>query len=310
MANTTLTWKDIKLATLQKMFAAEGNTIPTDESTTDYLAGMPFVANEALQMIATAGKFIIKSISIAHNTVSNILGETGEKIYQIKDSMSFSGVAYAYYFEFTGIGTVEIYVGDNLYKEIEIPKTRAYEPYKGIIENPNKEEVTLKVSTDYLCAVKSIALYDTKFVDDDDVQSNAENIRYELDKLVPDYYMLDNQPIIFEGTQGKRYLNSSNYFFEGKDTLLLPRNMIGNFIIYYKAYPQEMTTSTPDDYELPLYPEVAALLPLYMASQLYKDDDNGIATGYRNEFEVAFDRLQNRKEGVNSEVITSESGWI
>ena len=39
----SMTWKDVKLATLQKMFAADGSTIPTDESTTDYLAGMPMV---------------------------------------------------------------------------------------------------------------------------------------------------------------------------------------------------------------------------------------------------------------------------
>ena len=33
-------WKDVKLATLQKMFAAEGSAIPTDESVKDYIAGM------------------------------------------------------------------------------------------------------------------------------------------------------------------------------------------------------------------------------------------------------------------------------
>ena len=57
------TWKDIKLITLQKMFAAEGTTIPNDESVTDYIAGMPAAANEALQMLATVGKFIIKTIA-------------------------------------------------------------------------------------------------------------------------------------------------------------------------------------------------------------------------------------------------------
>ena len=42
------TWKDIKVITLQKMFAAEGSVIPNDESVKDYIAGMPGAANEAL----------------------------------------------------------------------------------------------------------------------------------------------------------------------------------------------------------------------------------------------------------------------
>ena len=54
-----MTWKDIKVATLQKMEAADGNEIPTDDSVTDYVAAMPQAANEALLLLSTAGKFII-----------------------------------------------------------------------------------------------------------------------------------------------------------------------------------------------------------------------------------------------------------
>jgi hypothetical protein len=80
--------------------------------------------------------------------------------------------------------------------------------------------------------------------------------------------------------------------------------------VYYKAYPDQITLDTPDDYELPLDPEVATLLPLYMASQLYKDDDNSIATVYRNEFEVAFERLQNGSNIPRKEEFVSNTGWV
>ena len=50
-----MTWKDIKLATIQKMFSAEGTTIPADDSTRDYIAAMPYVANEGILMMSTAG---------------------------------------------------------------------------------------------------------------------------------------------------------------------------------------------------------------------------------------------------------------
>ena len=58
-----------------------------------------------------------------------------------------------------------------------------------------------------------------------------------------------------------------------------------------------------------LDPEVAAILPLYMASQLYKDDDNAIATVYRNEFEVARESLSQKANVSKREEFISESGW-
>ena len=66
----------------------------------------------------------------------------------------------------------------------------------------------------------------------------------------------------------------------------------------------------PDDYELPLDREVAVLLPLYMASQLYKDDDNGLATSYRNEFEIGLESLIDSSTSDGFEEFVSESGWI
>ena len=66
-------WKDIKLATLQKMFSAEGNNIPSDDSTRDYLAGMPYTANEGLMMMCTDKRHIVKSVDI-DNTMGEPVG--------------------------------------------------------------------------------------------------------------------------------------------------------------------------------------------------------------------------------------------
>lgn len=56
-------------------------------------------------------------------------------------------------------------------------------------------------------------------------------------------------------------------------------------------------------------PDVAVLLPLYMASQLYKDDDNSIATIYRNEFEVARGELVPAAGGVATGEWAVKDGW-
>jgi hypothetical protein len=78
--------------------------------------------------------------------------------------------------------------------------------------------------------------------------------------------------------------------------------------VFYHAYPQQITKDTPDNTVLSLDPEVAVLLPLYMASQLYKEDDNGLATQWRNEFEVARAELR-PSESSGTVTFTSESGW-
>ena len=121
--------------------------------------------------------------------------------------------------------------------------------------------------------------------------------------------MIDPQGIYFEGAYQK-YLQTSDFYQEGTKTLVLDRDMIGSFTIYYRAYPEQITADTDDEYELPIDPEVYTLLPLYMASQLYKDDDMGVATSYRNEFEVGFERLVNSANLSAYEEFTSESGWI
>lgn len=46
-----------------------------------------------------------------------------------------------------------------------------------------------------------------------------------------------------------------------------------------------------DDDELNLPNSACVLIPLYIASQLYKDDDISQATAYRNEFEVGLQDL-------------------
>lgn len=305
-------WSELKLATMQKMFAADGGNIPTDESTKDYLAGMPQAANEALLELSKAGKFIIKSLQISHNPIENLLPDSiSMKIHQtIGGDIEFnSDRGMSYFFEATGKGIAIINVDDVEQITIEIDSKNGYTSYKGLIDNADSKSVNLKLSSPYPMAAKNIAIYDATFELPEDVQVFAEKVRYKLSDYVDDFFQLANEGIYYEG-ENPRYVQTSDYFQEGNKVLVLNRAMAGNFTIYYKAYPPTITASTLDEYELPIDPEVAVLLPLYMASQLYKDDDNGIATTYRNEFEVAFERLSDAVGAPVAEQFTSESGWI
>ena len=303
------TWYDLKLAVLQKVFAADDRIIK-DESTSGYLSAMPHVANEGLALLATAGKFITKSVKITQMDIKNLVSDCiSDEIHEFDNEYSYSvDCGKSYYFECAGTGTCTISVDDTVVDTITLNSAN-YEVYKGLISNADKKSVKFTFSTSYPMAIKNVAIYRENFASADDVYPYTDKIKYDLKEMAPDFYQIDPQGIFYEGAY-QTYLQTSDFYQEGTKTLVLDRDMVGSFTVYYRAYPVEITSATSDTYELPIDPEVYVLLPLYMASQLYKDDDNGIATAYRNEFEVGFDRLANSANINAYEEWTSESRWI
>lgn len=203
-----MTWKDLKLVVLQKVFAVSDGRVVEDDTTREYLTAMPGAANEGLQLLATAGRFIKKCFPIRQDG--------------------------------TGTGWT----------------------------------------------------------------------RYDLSELVEDFYSLDADGVYFEDRGG--YRRGADWTMEAGHVFVLSADRAGSWTIWYNAYPPELTADTPDSYELPLYPEVAALLPLYIASQVYKDDDVSIAVQYRNEFEVGRDALMgaSQRGHMGRDNWTSTTGWF
>lgn len=304
------TWFDIRLTTLQKMFAADGRTIPNDESTKDYLEGMPYVANEGLQLLSTAGKFIVKPLQITHNPMKNLISSTSDIIQVESGKYSVEADrAHSYYFQVSGKCTYKIYVDGSLVETQNVDNKQGFLDVKGLVTNTDNKKVKIEWETLYPMALKNIALYSATWESANEVQAYAEKVKYRLKDLAPDFYQLNTTDIYYEGNDNP-YTQTQEFWQEGNTVLVLNREQIGNFTIYYKAYPEQITHNTSDDYELPIDAEVAVLLPLYMASQLYKDDDNGIATAYRNEFEVGFERLKNKANTPSAGEFISKTGWI
>lgn len=183
-----MTWEDVQIFTLQKMFAITGDTLEENTTTIPYIKSMPQVANEALRLLCTSGKYITKSYVIEQDGL--------------------------------GVGAVA---------------------------------------------------------------------KYDFSVLVPDFYSFGSNKVFLEAED--EYRPTTDYLVEGKNIIVLRSKQSGKWTVYYNAYPQDIKKDTPGATELTLDPEVAVLLPLYMASQLYKDDDTGLATQWRNEFEVAKEQL-------------------
>ena len=321
-----ITWKDIKYTTLQKMFSITGSStsIPNDSATMEYVNAMPQACNEALQLLTTAGKFIIKEYQYINYPFDNMLGKDTFVTYSVvNDTKSFvMDGAKSYYFKIAGKPTsCKLFVGDREVIDFfptpeddeEVVTVNGFQVFKGNVPEVEWEEeeepstvVSLVVVAKTPVNLMNVCFYACEF---EEVPPYEKFIKIKMTDAVSDFYQIAPAELYDLGVSGDQYIVAEKYFQEADKTLVIERNRPGIYVIHYRAYPQHITLDTPDTEELSLDPEVAALIPLYMASQLYKDDDNSIATVYRNEFEVGREALSQGALIPKKEKFIPSSGW-
>ena len=193
-----MTWGDIQLSVLHKLFVSDGQTILVNDSTSPYIAAMPLAANEGLMLLAACGKYI--------------------------------------------------------------PKTVETETAEGVTDLSLKE-------------------------------------------LAENFLSLRENEVFLNGR------HTDSYTLIGGERMLLYG--IGKWIIGYNAYPQKITQATDKDYVLDVPEDAAVLLPLYIAAELYKDEDPQTAAIYRNEFEAGREALLYRDTAKSGHMcFESVSKWI
>lgn len=104
--------------------------------------------------------------------------------------------------------------------------------------------------------------------------------------------LLEFAPDLFNVNTAAVTLNEEPFSrFELYGNTLIMEPALGTLSLVYYAYPALLKPDSPDDTEIPLDVDAAVLIPLYIASELYKDDDNSLATMYRNQFETGLESL-------------------
>lgn len=121
-------------------------------------------------------------------------------------------------------------------------------------------------------------------------------IAYDLRSIAEDFYCIDQVKL----AAGDEYGIYHGYELEGDHVFLAPADLTGVFRVWYNAYPPKITKDTPSDFEIDLHPEELSMVALYMAGQLYKDDDISIAIGYMNEFNVWLEELKESGKKASS----------
>ena len=308
------TWGEIQLETCKKMFLNSNKITVNDLATLrennnykTYFNGMAQAANEGIAEILKRGKPYIKTFKFTKKTDDNALGDMLKTFHHTNSDLVFESGdnIKAYYFEVDNEAEIEVYANNIL---VETLKNGAsiegnYTVFKDFVDGKLK----LVFKGDHPYNIRNICMYRLDYN-----YGNENNTNYipdytnekiiDLKNVVDDFYK-----VIKFYFQGRELINNTEYKLTDYYTLVLNKMLDGEYIIKYQCYPKKIDDETDDNYILPLEPEMAVLLPLYMASELYKDDDISLATIYRNEFESSVD---NTYPTYNDIKFISKTGWL
>lgn len=121
-----------------------------------------------------------------------------------------------------------------------------------------------------------------------EVPEGGATYRVNLKEYIPDFRALHQLMLDSHGIYG----DAEDYRMVGDDVLVLPGDVVGAYTVIYKAYPTPVSRDTADETVLDVHEECASLVPIYMAAELYKDDDLALATVLRNEYEDGLQKIR------------------
>lgn len=314
------TWGQIKLESIKKMFLNNDNIyeknlneMKNDNKYKIYLNAMAQAANEGIAECVKRGRPFIKTFNFTQLPIENILGNNFETKYYLGNNLLYeSEEATAYYFEVDNKAEIDVYYLniDNEWTLQEEIINNGSQPgkftsYKNF---SNNKGIKLVFKGDTVYSYRNVALYLRNYDIDNGNKKYIPDYKpyfiYDLQTLIPDFYKIDK---LYYENYSHELINRTDYILEDGYTLVIDDKLQGNFIMKYQSYPPKIDDDTDDDEEIDLPDEVVCILPLYIASQLYKDDDIALATSYRNEFEVAIENIYPRKDDTE---FVSKTGWI
>lgn len=132
-----------------------------------------------------------------------------------------------------------------------------------------------------------------------------------LRHYLPRFRCLNGSDVMLDA--GGIYGTAEDWRMEGDDVFVIPGEVAGTYTLWYRAYPQTITAETPDSEDIDLAPEATALIPLYIAGELYKEDDPSLATLWRNEYEDGLVKVQTAYAasgaGIRAAGMRNTTGW-
>lgn len=114
-----------------------------------------------------------------------------------------------------------------------------------------------------------------------------DTIYYDLSKKIEDFRMI-------KGIYSKMPVS---WKILNKNTIIIDNWQGEKILVSYEVKPTIINSDTDTNFVIEIASEYANLIPLYIAGELYKDDDLTLSTMYMNEFMTLVDNYANNKYG-------------
>lgn len=122
-----------------------------------------------------------------------------------------------------------------------------------------------------------------------ELEKDTNNNKYELEELIDNFKCITeiacDEPI--------------RYKTIGNNILVVDNWKSSPITIFYESYVDDITERTSPNFELEINKQLARLIPLYIAGELYKDDDISLATMYMNEFMTSVNSISQKYNSNN-----------
>jgi hypothetical protein len=322
-----MTWKEIKDTSLQLMFSySNRGAVSTALSNTDYTLAMPMLANLALRDLSVACP-IRRSLYVKQYEETNITSLYTAYTSTSGQTVIEAPLARSFYCDIDGTCTVFYeYVQSDLTVvviESEIIANASYAPVRYAF--PAHDLLRVRIVGNV--RIKNYAFYATEYAEDD-IPSPAEWQAYSISDLITAQSQLPFREMAEKPVRVNEYDISPYVRWDGIDRLMIPSAgpsiaeddededaspvvyVSGEIFIHYFAYPTPITSATSDTHIVELDSEAADLIPFYIASVLYSEDDANLALTYRNTYREGKANLSAKGETFGSDQFISTTGWI
>lgn len=230
--------------------------------------------------------------------------------YQAKGSKS-------YYFEVDGI--CDVYVEEQVgttWQALPTPinisvtaKPDGFMAYSGLITAlSSANNIRIRFSGNYPYNIRYIALYGYSFPS---VSAIPPFTRYNLYTMPTDFYQLNK--VVFKGNQsdGYPYVNTADFYWEGRDVIAINYYNKGEYSIFYYRYPTTIDDTTPDAYVFEVDEDAAQALPFAVAADMFRDESSGISDRfmalYNNALVNLDTKISNGSTSVSNSLFTGDS---
>lgn len=120
-----------------------------------------------------------------------------------------------------------------------------------------------------------------------------DTIYYDLSKKIEDFRMI-------KGIYSKMPVS---WKILNKNTIIIDNWQGEKILVSYEVKPTIINSDTDTNFVIEIASEYTNLIPLYIAGELYKDDDLTLSTMYMNEFMTLVDNYANNKYGFPTPMI-------